>query len=268
MNEMEKVREWVSMCNARTPLRSDGGDIYVVSSANIRGPDAGRCADESKLMAKYRAEGNTDALKEVCNVNPAQGCACVLGMAQSAAHFTADACIQDVKDSGPFKAFIANILSCPLFILKLNQNQVYTREDKSWKEAIDSIAGMFSSIEKLDKDQIISSLTDLAANATSHHNTSTSESLFAMSDIYSNNNEANIDLYIYFSNIAFESDKTKGCTSNQSKVDITTIHVEFNTSIWPSVASTITEDFQQSLDDWKANMNTSKGSITRNLCIF
>ena len=189
-------------------------------------------------------------------------------MAQSTARFIADACISDVKDSGPFKAYIANILACPLFVLKFNQHQSYERKDKSWNDAIDSIAGMFSAMEKLDKDQIISSLKDLTKRATSHKNTSVADSIFAMSDIHSNNGEANIDLYIYFSNIAFEADKTKGCTSNQSKVDIATIHVEFNASMWPSVASTITDNFQQSIDEWKASMDTAMGDLKQNLCIF
>jgi len=241
-----------------------GNAASVVSNAQLIGGDMGTALEASRTLKNLINTGSLkDGLEHFMH-QPLDGCTSIMNIARTAAGF--NPLTPDVKGNvQKFQDYSARILAAPFFNLGYADSKKEKRSSENWDELIDSIVGLFEGIQDQDKTRIKNGLTQLAKAATSHSGTRQEQNLFVQNVLQMDGGTLNV--FIYYSSVQLQEDKSKGSTSRQTEFNIARSMLRFRTGDWPYFAEKVWKKQVSVVDDWLDGNNTEPGKLAAKLCI-
>lgn len=249
----------------------DASSVPVVGGAALTGSSLPQALEKDRVVGDLRPAAGEVAdpetyqqlLKEFLDA-PLTGCTSVLDMARIKAGYNPLAPAQ-AENSSKFDDYVDRVMRAPFFHLIDSSRTDYHRGEKDWNAAIDSILGLYDGIQADSKDQIRTSLENMAKAAASRSNTRQTNNLFAQSTIeYADY----IEVYIYRSVVSMRVHKSKGSTSKQTDMTINKARMRFQTKLWPSYAPLVARRHIHLVSEWLDNNTTEPGNEPASLTCF
>lgn len=231
-----------------TPEAIDNFTELNAATANIAPSNAVITGPGAKA-----AKSNSD-----WETNPALGAVNCAQMARVAANYNPTDLSNAGATSAQYNDFLARLVKCPLYEVKLADSMNVTRTSSDWNTLIDDIANVFKGIAAEDKDTIISGLKTLAQAASSKLETTQKGATFVQNAV---NVDGVITLYVYSSQTSFYEKKTKGFDMKQNAFQVNRLNLEFQKDLWPDWWQAVKARFDGNMNDWlNDNSSSTKGT--------
>lgn len=266
MNEAirEKImlaEQWCedTKCIYSFPKNAESEDTYCESGAVITGESTEvKKLDEDLKNAIERGESAEEAFKNA----PLNGCLSVMTMARTKAGFDPTD-TEDENANSKFLQYSANLQKAPFFHLVSSDVSHFERNEESWDKVVDNILDLYDGVSSNDKNNIRTSIGNIAKCAMNKAGTTQTENLFIQSEIdYADE----IKVYVLWSEIQLTYVSGKS-TSTQEKIDISRLELQFDKVMWPYYASMVLKYNVSFIEEWlKENAVPKQEDVLETVC--
>lgn len=247
----ERLGSWIQLNHPAHVKRVTTPELRDVMALMATGVDSKIAPSQAALTGP----GKDDSLANPdWATNPALGAANVANMARNAAGYNPADLSNAGASSAQYQAFVAKLVSCPLYTVMMSDTQSITKTSSDWNTMIDGIADTFEGIAQEDKDSIVAGLKNLAQAASSKMSTTQTEAVFVQNVV---NVDDVISYYLYSTQTNFIETQGKGYDTKQSTFNVLRLRLQFQTDLWPMYWQQIKNAFDGSIVGWIGDNSSS-----------